>query len=595
MKIENLGTIVGALAKEDKDGSTEALKEVLNQNNSIIKDNYIYEVMGPILANSIKLKENEEDNITAESERKLEFLNEILPFIKKNFNQIIKTLLEYNVELTNIFLMKLANNKNYQEKVKKYLIKDFATFLDNNQMVNLTIDFPEFNPNIVENMAKKLKKLENDSKDMVVTKEFETEKENYFLVILKLLNTGNVTKINTSLIENIFSLSSDYKTDLSILHLLQEYLKDDEISLGVNKAKIFDYLVAEENYLILEEWISNEKFFSKEKAEDSLSHVFKKMEKFNVLVHHFLEENEKYGNWTSLFLDLVTDIDGNSLLLKCYTNDIIDVLKLYKAIRNVNDDNEINIQMDKLINKSKSLEVTMPYYYEKMLFCLMESKCFTPCVKKLLKEHDLNLSYEPVHIYGPQPLYYWLASSDNIDLLSTFLTIENLPKVFYGSGVSITLSSIYFKVGEIEKGLEEFQKLDLFKEKEKTYLQKYERFDVDYEERFAYQDRLTQIINSILLMEGIDEQTKKNLISTILLDKKVEFVNLDLFEQLYDLFSNEELNTLYNLLQDRTFISYRTNEVDYHIYAVEVSTEDEIKEKIWLFIDEKISLKRDLN
>lgn len=600
MKIEILETIALALASDNKEGCTDALKEILEQNESIIMNNEIYESVGLALANSLKVLEKS-GKLTEESKRKLDYLSEILSHIEKNFESILDILLQLNYEYSNTMIMKLTYSEKYQERVRKHLIKKFNAYLNNSQIVNMVVGLSDFDSNIVGKLASKLDKLgKKFQKGEITEKEFDHQKEDYFEVILKILNTGNVTEINTSFFQNVFSVQSDYRIDFSILNILREYLGDEEISKYVDKSIVFDSLVEKGNYPILDAWVKKEKFFLSEVKEpkDSLVEIFKKMTKFKTFVHHILEEHQKNKNWILLLKDFVTDIDYDCLLARCFPGDIVDIITECMEIPSMDIQIEeviikANVAIEKILEKSKKIEEN-ENYCENFLFSLLEKDCYTSSIKKILRDFDIDLAYQPVHIYGAQSLMYWIASCGNKEVLSTFISKENLPSVFYGMGERISLCSLCFKTENIEKGLQEYQKLDLFNDEEKLYLVNFGKFEVKNEEMFEYQDKLTQIINSILEMEDTYEQTKKNLIATILLDKKVEFVNLGLFEMLCDFYNEEELNILYENLKNRTFISYRKDEdlgVD-RVVAVEVSTEKEIKEVVYYFIGENIVPKR---
>lgn len=600
MKIDVLETIALALANDFKEGCTDALKEILEQNESIIKNNEIYESVGLALAKSIEVLEKSE-KLTEESKKKLDYLGEILSHIEKNFESILDIVLQLNAEYSNTMIMKLAYSEKYQERVRKHLITSFNTYLSNGQIVNMVIGLHEFNPNIVGKLASKLDKLgKKFQKGEITEKEFDHQKEDYFGVILKILNTGNVTEINTSFFQNVFSVQSDYRTDFSILNILREYLEDEEISKYVDKSIVFDSLVEKGNYPILDAWVKKEKFFPSEvkEAKDSLVEIFKKMTKLKTFVHHILEEHQENKNWISLLKDFVTDIDYDCLLARCFPGDIVDIITECMEIPSMDIQIEeviieANITIEKILEKSKKLEVD-ENYCENFLFSLLEKDCYTSSIKKILRDFDIDLAYQPMSIYGAQSLMYWIASLGNKEVLSTFISKENLPSTFYGMGQNITLCSLCFKTENIEKGLQEYQKLDLFNDEEKLYLVNFGKFEVKYEEMFEYQDKLTQIINSILEMENVDEQTKKNLIAIILLNKKVEFVNLGLFEILSDFYTKEELKILYKNLKNCTFISYRKDEdlgVD-RVVAVEVSDEVKIEDVVFYFIGENIVLKR---
>lgn len=576
MKVEFLETIVLTLALDKREGCTEALKEIVHQNESIMKDAQMYEKIIVALASTLEVEGKE---LTKESKEKVKFMNSILPNMEKNLRKLLDILLEKNFAESNAIIINLANNAKFQERVRTYLIDNLDSYFHNSQIVDMVIALPNFNFNFVKYLAFDLKEYSKE--------EYKRKHEEYLHTILKILNTGKVTEIDTEFFENVFSLSSNFETEIKILNVLLEYLKKEEISQNVNKAEIFDFLVENKNYPILGAWIE------KEEEKDSLIEIFKNMNRFKTLVHYILEEWQENSKFFSIIENLITDIDYECLIRKCFPDDIITLITIGTDFEKKDGEKEANIKIQKVIEKTNEIEDEDIYFYENFLFSLLERECYTSSIQKILQDFTLDLTYMPLHVYGPQSLAYWIASLGNKEVVKTLLEIEHLPSVIYGSGAQITLSSLFFKIGNIKKGLETFLEMDLFMRENYTLFH-FDKYEVEYEERYNYQDEVTQIIHSVLDMEDTEEQIKKNLIATILLDKKVEYVNLNLFEILSDLYSKEELRILYENLKNRAFISYKkdTDLGTDTIVAVEISTTEEIQDMVANFIETNIVPKR---
>lgn len=569
MKIKNLETVCVCLASSRMDGATAALREVLDDYQDREFNEDIYQNMALFLVNSIECDCNGE--LSLESVSKIKLLIELVPKLNLDVTKMIEPLLGFESTEVNVFMMVLCHESKMQEEARKYLLDNMVRFSSNEVLLNMVLQFREFDYAVIKDYAKKLSLLEDRLKKQTIDLDwFYASRDNYFRLIYKILNKVVVDDdfIDLEFLKNVFSLTDgEKKKDIQDLLISRKLISND-----IDFVSFYQYLIDNSDFYFLNNFVENGFRLSIEN--------WSQVSRFYDFVHYLVQEEKYTKKCSSLLYDLVDDISKNGILAVCYPEDSIEVCNV---TRDVNEsDQSVAFKVDAVLTQSKKFDDLREHYYEDFLLYLLQNnidEIYSGVIISMLMEQSLDLSYCPVNEFGSETMEYWIATLVPDEALPIFINRHNIPSIIYGQSMKIPTSALCFRAGMIPKGVHYFEKTSLMGIEEETSISGLNRYEISYDEAFNYQDILTQIVKAIYKNEKFDSDIKRRLLHTIIAHKNIRYINIDIFNMIKDLYSNEEMLKLLDDVNDKTFISYRTDDdvcYDY-IKALEVSSLEEIE------------------
>lgn len=276
----------------------------------------------------------------------------------------------------------------------------------------------------------------------------------------------------------------------------------------------------------------------------------------------------------------------------CNANVFVDITKI--IIKNF--DKDFN-RLD--IIKKRNEE----NFYERTIIQLLKSNLDdddTIFIHQLLTDETISIDYDYDYAdyFGQTTLRNMLAFSKNKILINDLLSKkENIRKTYWHGERKIQLYSLYAIIGDYENALATFQQSynyanDFTEDFENGFKDGHARGD------FAYTDSLVEFINDIgtsFNNEDIEYETKVNVISSIINNDNVNYINLDdtlpVFKKIL---TEEDFNLLLDSLITRYnnetlgFITVSEGDGIFCRYNIDIASEDEIKKTLATFNNQKV-------
>lgn len=585
MHLNNLETICLALAKDTGNNSTTTLRQMINEHKNLITNEAdFYNPIIIALVNSVEIDYNYTDAITRESVEKIAYLIGIISHLDSP-KVLIEKLAKVNRSATNVVIMMLCNHEKTANESRDYLINNLENFAENRNLIDMVAKFPSFPEDKLLSLGNAIEKLDKEyfEKHSTTLKEYEEKRENYLKLISELLDDMPTPRINNKFLEVIFGYKESpnmVNFEVPSFNYLNEIL-DKIIDKGLIEKNYIDRL-SFINYLTTEEiTLAQERVFDW-KMDIIGIEDYKKIEKFAELVRNAIYCNSLESNWLSFLTRLKEDIGKNNTLAICDAASVIYLCTEFK-----NKEESEKDQADNLMTVIDSVsEENLPrnYFYESYLYWLLpcKTKYLSEVIISILLEHDIDMSYCPADQLSNSTLEELLAECNDKNILNAFL--QKIDK----EDLSVNLSSLYFKVGAIAKGLYEYEQMELQSSVEIEQLANEGKYSVPVSEHRKYQDNLTQIVLSIVNMEA-DANTKRNLLSLVLSNSEIKMVNIEILFELLKVFTEKELSAIIEELVENKALFIKIDKSKELANTIEVSclSEEELEKIKSLFNQNK--------
>lgn len=580
MNLKSLKTICNALALSQDQNSIDVLKSQLREYGHLIQDqDSFYHQLALSLSISMKPDSENEEIPDSLSQQKMLLLRDICPMLENDVTDIIQEVIKMdNGAIATYSLFIFCDEDHLRDSSCSFLIEHLEEYLDNCDIAHFTLGFKEINFSHVMKISNKISDLNDQLENKKVSQiDYLQLLDQYMDLILQFfISHGNQDiTLNQEFIESIFAISSPSNVQSSILRYIES--ADLLTKSGIDKATVADFLLQHDRYdlvAILLKTMSISDYGRITRLKDLVAYM--KLWKDDSIFSSCLEL-------------LYYNIQNSCLLAKCYPNDVLDILEQYAT----NQENyeaktkEIVDNVRTVMEHVDSKNLPCENYYERFVVPLLEKdKIGQDFLEEVLTQQAIDYSYAPISVYGPQPLSYWIASSASNDLLKVFLEKYQSSDVFvYGSFSSIPLCSLYFRVGNVEKGMKAFQNpnFSLFPKDYLHDLSLFQKVQLGFEASFDYSDNLTQIISSIVYSEHI--QNKQEVLLEILNSIKIHVVPVSIFTMLESCLDSDHLKEIYENFQRREvlFTSNFEDRVSGQVLEIRIADEDELSvvESLW--------------
>lgn len=580
MNLKSLETICNALALSQDPNSIDVLKSQLREYGHLIQDqDSFYHQLALSLSISMKPDSENEEIPVSLSQKKMVLLRDICPMLENDVTNIIQEVIKMdNGAIATYSLFVFCDEEHLRDSSRSFLINHLEEYLDNLNIVNFILQLKESDFFHIMTVSNKIADLKKQFENHEISQaSYSTLIDEYMNIILRFFITHPNSDItfNQRFIENIFSNSAALGVQSSILRYIE---KDDLLTKsGIDKAFVADFLIQHHHSDMVSILLKSMPIS-----------VCERMERFKDLVA-YMNDSKGDDTFTSYLELLYYNIQDTCVLAKCFPDDVLKIVEQH-AVNQENSEAKTKEIIDHILTVMEHVDsknLPCENYYESFVVPLLEKdKIGQDFLKEILTQHDIDFSYAPISVYGPQPLSYWIATSASDDLLKVFLEKYQSSDIFvHGPFSSIPLCSLYFRVGNIEKGMKAFTNpnFSLFSKDYLDDLSLFQKVQLGFEASFDYSDNLTQIVSSIVYSEHI--QNKQEILLEILNSIKIHVVPVSIFTMLESCLDSDHLKEIYENFKRREvlFTSNFEDRVSGQVLEIRIADEDKLSvvESLW--------------